>query len=89
MNSAPELRHRIDADVRFHRVLAEATGNPVFVLILQALAGFLRESRSRTLNDSGVEQAAAEHRTILDAVRARDGEAARRAMCEHLWNATI
>ena len=88
LESAPDLRNRIEADVRFHRVLAEATGNPVFVLILQALAGFLRESRSRTLNYSGVERAVSSHRAVLDAIRARDAEAARSAMLKHLRHAT-
>lgn len=75
---------RIEADVRFHRVLAEATGNPMFGLLLEAVAGLLRESRQRTIAQSGVETAAAGHRAVLAAVERRDAEAARREMLEHL-----
>lgn len=35
--TASQLEARIEADVRFHRILAEATGNPVFVLLLGTL----------------------------------------------------
>jgi GntR family transcriptional regulator, transcriptional repressor for pyruvate dehydrogenase complex len=82
--STSALEDRIEADVRFHRVLGEATGNPVFVLLLETLADFLRESRQKTLVFSGVEQALAGHRAVLDAVRERDPVQARQAMREHL-----
>ena len=82
--SAPAFADRIEADVAFHRILAEATGNPVFVLLLEALAGFLRESRQKTLSYSGVDLAVNGHRAILAAVRARDPIAAREAMARHL-----
>jgi DNA-binding FadR family transcriptional regulator len=82
--AASQLEARIEADVRFHRILAEATGNPVFVLLLETLADFLRESRQRTLAYSGMERALAGHRAILDAVRSRDPVKAREAIHEHL-----
>jgi GntR family transcriptional regulator, transcriptional repressor for pyruvate dehydrogenase complex len=78
------LEARIQADVWFHRILAEATGNPVFVLLLETLAEFQRESRQKTLAYSGVEQALAGHRALLEAVRNRDPQTAREAMQEHL-----
>jgi len=82
--TAARLDDRIEADVRFHRVLAEATGNPVFVLLLETLAEFLHESRQRTLAYSGVEQALIGHRAILEAVRHCDPRLAREAMQQHL-----
>src|SRR6185295_17132942 len=33
------LDRRVDADLLFHRTLAEATGNPVFLLLLDTVAG--------------------------------------------------
>jgi GntR family transcriptional regulator, transcriptional repressor for pyruvate dehydrogenase complex len=81
---ARTLNQRIEADVRFHRVLAEATGNPVFVLLLETLSGFQRESREKTLAYSGMEIAMRGHRVIFEAVRARDSGKARHAMQEHL-----
>jgi GntR family transcriptional regulator, transcriptional repressor for pyruvate dehydrogenase complex len=85
--AASPLEMRIEADVRFHRILAEATGNPVFVLLLETLAEFMRESRQKTLAYSGVEQALVGHRAVLEAVRNRDQVKARNAMHEHLGRA--
>jgi GntR family transcriptional repressor for pyruvate dehydrogenase complex len=78
------LQDRIEADVRFHRILGEATGNPVFVLLLETLSDFMRESRQRTLAYSGVEQALAGHRAVLEAVKDHNPIKAREAMQEHL-----
>lgn len=78
------LESQIEADLRFHRVLAEATGNPFFGLLLETLAGLMRNSRQQTLAQSGVAVALQGHRAILKALRARNGSAARTAMLEHL-----
>jgi GntR family transcriptional regulator, transcriptional repressor for pyruvate dehydrogenase complex len=86
--AASQLEARIEADVRFHRILGEATGNPVFVLLLETLADFLRESRQKTLAYSGVEQALAGHRAVLEAVRRHDSTKARETMHDHLGRAT-
>jgi GntR family transcriptional regulator, transcriptional repressor for pyruvate dehydrogenase complex len=75
---------RVEADVQFHRILADATGNPVFVLLLETVSGLLRESRRRTLAESGVEIALEGHRAVLTAVRRHDAVAARAAMLAHL-----
>ena len=82
--AATQLEARIEADVRFHRILAEATGNPVFVLLLETLSDLLRESRQRTLAYSGVEQALAGHRAVLEAVRSCAPAKARETMQHHL-----
>ncbi len=82
--AASPLEARIEADIRFHRILAEATGNPVFVLLLETMAEFMQESRQRTLAYSGVEQALVGHRAIFAAVRDHDPIKAREAMQEHL-----
>ena len=84
LGAARTLDQRIEADVAFHRRLGEATGNPVFVLLLETLAGFLRESRRKTLVYSGAELALKGHRAVYRAVRARDPAQARAAMQEHL-----
>lgn len=88
LGAASGLEERIEADIRFHRVLGEATGNPVFVLLLETLAEFLRESRQKTLAYSGVEHALGGHRAVLAAVRSRNPSKAREAMLDHLRLAT-
>ncbi len=84
LRDATDLDAQIEADVRFHRLLAEATGNPVFLTLLDTVAGLLRESRRRTLGKHGMGVAVDHHREILEAVRRRDPAAARAAMARHL-----
>jgi GntR family transcriptional repressor for pyruvate dehydrogenase complex len=87
LESAATLDARVEADVRFHRVLAEATRNPVLTLILDTVAGLLRASRYRSIGEHGVRPAAEGHREILEALRRRDPASARDAMRRHLaWN---
>jgi GntR family transcriptional repressor for pyruvate dehydrogenase complex len=80
--AAATLDQQIKADVRFHTLLAEATGNPVFGLLLEPLAYLLRLSLKKTLSGTGVERAASGHRRILAAVRQGDPEGARQAMLD-------
>ncbi len=72
-------------DVAFHYVLAQMSGNPVFTAIHRAMVGWLTEQRTISLRSAGAEAGAfASHREIVDAVVARDPDAAERAMARHL-----
>lgn len=84
MQAADNVEAQVVADVQFHRLLAEATGNPLYVFLLDALAELLQATRQRTLRASGLEAAQVGHQAILAAIQARDAEAARLAMQEHL-----
>jgi GntR family transcriptional repressor for pyruvate dehydrogenase complex len=78
------VERQIDADVRFHRILAEATGNPLFPILIKSLEQLLRELRRRTLLASGVLSGVSEHVDIVKAICARDPQAARQAMAAHM-----
>jgi GntR family transcriptional repressor for pyruvate dehydrogenase complex len=84
LEEATTLADRVDADIRFHDLLAEATGNPVFSVLLQTLGGLLVESRRRTIKAAGPEPAIVGHREILAAVERHDTKAAEAAMRRHL-----
>jgi GntR family transcriptional repressor for pyruvate dehydrogenase complex len=84
MERTPSLADQVEADIRFHRLLAEATGNPLFPFLLDALAEMLRASRLRTIGRGGIGPALAGHREILQAIRAGQAEAARAAMAAHV-----
>jgi GntR family transcriptional repressor for pyruvate dehydrogenase complex len=72
-------------DMEFHRLIASATKNMLFVVLLDSLGGVLMELRRRSLAVEGRRDGAvAEHRRILDALRAGDVAAARTAMADHL-----
>ncbi len=75
---------QIEADIEFHRILAEATGNPIYLFLMDALAELLRESRRKTIGLGGVQPALAGHQAVLKAVQKRDPKAARSAMLEHV-----
>ena len=78
------LEAHVGADLEFHALLAEASGNPLFGLVLAPIQELLIESRKRTLGKHGAPLALEHHAAILDAVRRRDEPAAVEAMRRHL-----
>ncbi|MGH2350810.1 MAG: FadR/GntR family transcriptional regulator [Chloroflexota bacterium] len=75
-----------EIDFQFHMHLAAATGNSLLVTMLEPLRTLLLSARlamNPYVQDT-VERSRAAHQRILDAVRARAPEAARRAMEDHL-----
>jgi GntR family transcriptional repressor for pyruvate dehydrogenase complex len=85
--AARTKNRRIEEDVRFHDLLAEATGNPIFGMLLKAMGGLMRRSRQETLERSGVERSLTGHRAILEAIKRRNPQAARQAVLDHLTHA--
>lgn len=81
---AKTSEEQIDGDIDFHRILAEATGNPIYLFLMDALAELLRESRRKTIGLGGVEPALEGHRAVLQAVQKGNAKAARAAMLEHV-----
>lgn len=81
---ASTLEEQIDTDIRFHDLLVEAAGNPIFGLLLTTLAGLMRRSRQETISRVGSKRALAGHRAVLAAIRRADVRAARKAMLSHL-----
>jgi GntR family transcriptional repressor for pyruvate dehydrogenase complex len=78
------LRH----DVRFHRAIASGCGNRVLAALMEMVAAQFYELRKETVeNARDLRESAEMHRRIFRAIRARDPEAARVAMHEHLKQA--
>lgn len=84
LERATTLAERVDADIRFHDLLAEATGNAVFSVLLKTLGGLLAASRRCTIQTAGPKPAIVGHREILAAIRRCDAKAAEAAMRRHL-----
>ncbi|MCS7234701.1 MAG: FadR/GntR family transcriptional regulator [Armatimonadota bacterium] len=75
----------IEADLRFHLTVAEATRNRVAVYVMRAIRDPLHRALARVYHIPGSPQKSmAQHHAILDAVRAADPAAARARMAEHL-----
>ncbi|MBI1878790.1 MAG: FadR family transcriptional regulator [Chloroflexi bacterium] len=74
-----------EADLEFHLTLARATQNPLIPILLDPIVDQLREHRKRIfLVEGGPQRGQYHHRRILAAIKKRDLEAARIAMCDHL-----
>ena len=75
----------IEADLRFHLTIAEATGNRVLVHLMDAVRGLLLRSLSSSYHIPGSpERAIKMHRLILAALEAGAEGRARRRMREHV-----
>ncbi|NOY40293.1 MAG: FadR family transcriptional regulator [Planctomycetes bacterium] len=83
-HEAVTLEEQVAADLRFHEQLAEATGNPIFKLLLGSVTELLLESRRHTIAKQGIKQAIDHHQRILEAVRRHDVDCARAAMVLHV-----
>ena len=75
-------------DVAFHRALAEATHNDIFLLIMDSINEMLIEARRLAFKVLGAPlRSVRYHRAILEQVAAGNGEGARQAMRLHLTEA--
>ena len=78
-------------DIAFHRLVAAASGNPIIAAVVEMVSALYYERRRETAaqaSDRDLRDAAGAHREIYQAFRARDGDAARRAMNDHLRRAS-
>lgn len=75
----------VDADVAFHLEIARATQNQLFLILLEPLAGLLRESRIASFRGPQmVKKRTRQHEKIYRSILEKDVEASRIAMSEHL-----
>ena len=75
----------LDRDVAFHRQIAAMSGNPIFSAALDGMLNWLSAYYHSLLRAVGREnETLSEHQRILNAIAARDGDEAARAMADHL-----
>jgi DNA-binding FadR family transcriptional regulator len=72
------------ADLEFHLVLAKATGNPVLIKVNSVLRSILEVSMENIVSVLGMQDGMHYHRLIIEAVRARNAEAAENIMQDHI-----
>lgn len=81
---ASEERY-IDADIRFHLAVVAATRNRIAHRVMQAIRDILRRALGPVFHVPGSpELSTRQHQAIRDAIAAKDAEAARARMLEHL-----
>jgi len=74
-----------DANAEFHALFVEQAGNLKLQEVYFPLVNQMHRYRMRSLSlRGGMQRSCAEHRAILDAVRAKDAERASRLLSEHI-----
>jgi GntR family transcriptional repressor for pyruvate dehydrogenase complex len=72
-------------DVLFHRIIAQASGNPILAAIMETITSTMYDKRRKTVERAtDLRESAEMHREIYRAIRARKPDEARRLMEEHL-----
>jgi GntR family transcriptional repressor for pyruvate dehydrogenase complex len=72
-------------DILFHRILSQASGNPILAALMETITSALYDKRRKTVERSiDLRESAEMHRRIFRAIRARDPVEARRLMEQHL-----
>ena len=75
-------------DIRFHRAVAAASGNPILASLVEMVSALFYEQRRRTARRARRLQATADmHHQIYLAIRGRDSARAQHLMHEHLVRA--
>ena|ERR1051325_987675 len=72
-------------DMRFHQMVAAASGNRILTALMNMVATILLDVRSKTVKRAkDLKESAEMHRQIYRAIREHNSEAARTAMHDHL-----
>lgn len=75
-------------DVLFHRIISQASGNPILASVIETITSALYDKRRKTAERSiDMRESAEMHREIYRAIRARKPLEARKLMEQHLRNA--
>lgn len=89
MKAAKNTRDAVDADLRFHFAIAEATHNTILLRLMNTIADLmhhsLRPNREKLYSDYPTGQRILkEHEAIYQAIRSHNPDAARECMLEHI-----
>lgn len=74
-------------DIKFHRAVAAASGNPIVASLVEMVAALYYDRRRKTAElatGRNLRDAAEMHRRVYQAIRSRNAEEAQAAMNEHL-----
>jgi DNA-binding GntR family transcriptional regulator len=84
-HAAGSTARYVELNRQLHRHIVAGAGNPVLSQMHDRLLHQLQRARNAALSQSGrARQSVEEHRAILAALEARDGEQARRLVVEHI-----
>lgn len=77
-------------DLRFHRIISQASGNPILAAIIETITSAFYDSRRKTVEHAtDLRESADMHREIYRAIRARKQHEAHDLMEQHLRMAQV
>jgi DNA-binding FadR family transcriptional regulator len=79
-----DLEAVVKADDTFHQAMIEATGNPMFKIMIRPLLSSLHLSRRLTDDHFGIEVVIKQHREVYEAIKSRDADKAAEYMQIHI-----
>jgi len=71
-------------DLEFHRAIARATHNELFLLLMDSIGSSLIDIRRENLGSGSAAMTLSQHEAILELIASHDAEGARTAMRAHL-----
>lgn len=87
VSKTTDLKKIAEADVAFHDVIYEATGNAKLVVMLNNLREQLYRYRVEYLKDaSNYPELIREHQAMIKGIREKDKDNVAQVMQEHVWN---
>jgi DNA-binding FadR family transcriptional regulator len=87
LKNCQDFETQVLADMEFHCLIADVSGNKIGALLMQSLSDLLQTSLSHGYRLVTKDKAVADHSKILTAIMSRNGSAAATAMRKHLLNA--
>jgi DNA-binding FadR family transcriptional regulator len=71
-------------DLEFHRMIALATQNDLYLLLMDSIGSALIDIRRENLGSGSTPLTLSQHEAVLERIAARDPDGAREAMAAHL-----
>jgi GntR family transcriptional repressor for pyruvate dehydrogenase complex len=71
-------------DLEFHRMIALATHNELFLMLMDSIGGALMDIRLENLGSGSTPMTLEQHESVLESIAAGDARRAREAMATHL-----
>lgn len=87
--AAGDLLSNVEFDLEFHALIASGCRNRMLVDLYRSVQAVITETQRQPIPITAparMSESIAEHRRILQALRARDGQAARQCMEDHIAN---
>jgi GntR family transcriptional regulator, transcriptional repressor for pyruvate dehydrogenase complex len=81
---AGDVENAARDDLEFHRTIARATHNELYLLLMDSIGSALIDIRRENLGSGSAPMTLSQHEAVLERIEAHDPKGARKAMAAHL-----